>query len=466
MSLSLQENEFYHEDKVLATILSYGNEFLEEAAELISKDMFVEKNRRYLFTTMIEMNKNEEKIDLAALYSHVREKITPVYLSEIRNVEPAFEPVELNFSYHLRKVYENDLKRNLISKLTELVGIAKTEPNVYDALLKAEKEINDFEKNKRVDEKPISEEVIAVFDEIESQLHGVNKTDALKFTTLPSLNRIIGGIMPTDLIGIYGREKSTKSTLAFEMLLNLSIDQGIPTAIFSYEVSKDQLLKKAISMRTGIEYNKLRNPSGFNEESRLKENEFFAIKEKILSSFRDKNLIICDEQLNELEIQSRVKKYIKKFGVKLIVIDYLMLITPSARYKEKRHELNYLTMFFKQLAQKLKIAIVVISQANEEGVRAAEAKGLERDANYYFVIEKLLPGSSIKIKDRYTGEEYTYKFKPNDFLVKNAGIRHGEGNKIFVTSYRNNIYREVDTTPRTALNDQYTNYYSKESEPF
>jgi replicative DNA helicase len=450
------ENEFLHEDKVLCTILTYGNDFLEESHEIISNEMFIEQKRRNLFETFIEMNKNNTPIDSANVFKFSNGTINVLFLSEIQNIVPD----RANFGYHLRKIYEDNLRRNLITKLEKLKTTAETEPDIYDALLKAEKEIESLDSISTISENPIDKELDSIFEDIESRLNETKDSDSLKFGSLPSLNRITGGIMPTDLIGLFGKEKSSKSTLAYQMVLDLAINQKIPCGVFSFEMSKKEMYWKAISMMTGIEFNKLRNPKGFSDHSRLKEPELKAIKEKVYSTFKDSKLIVSDEVFNEYQIQTKIKQWKKKFGVRLFIIDYLMLLNSSQRFTKRHEELNYLTRFFKQLAQKLEVPIVLISQANAEGGRAAEGLGLQRDANYFFYIEALNQGATINFYDSDTKENYVYRSGKDEFLVTNRGIRHGTGGKMFVTAFRENKYIEVDTKPRIVSDHAY-NYYAE-----
>tara|TARA_R100001244_G_scaffold121574_5_gene91204 strand:+ start:1701 stop:2954 length:1254 start_codon:yes stop_codon:yes gene_type:complete len=257
----------------------------------------------------------------------------------------------------------------------------------------------------------------------------------LELKTLPTMNRTIGGIMPSDLIGIYGKEKSSKTSLVHEIVLDLAVDQKIPVAIFNFEMSAKQMIMKTVSMRTGLAVNEMRNP----EFTQLTNTQFDEHLRDMALKYEGSELFIVDDVYDEIQIYNKAKELKRLYGIKLIVVDYLMLINSYKKFGQRRDELNYLTRFFKQMTQKLKIPIILISQANDIGEREAEAKGLSRDSNYYFYVQKLSKGDSVDYGDyQYTAEE-------NDYLIHNRGIRHAEAGKPFVTRFIDNYYKEIDT---------------------
>lgn len=283
----------------------------------------------------------------------------------------------------------------------------------------------------------LGKQIDKLFAEIEQVRKGEKKI-GLELKTLPSINRAIGGIIPGDLIGIYGIEKSTKTTLALEMAIDIA-EQGNPTAIFSLEMTVNDLAWKTISMRTGIDVNELRNPN----YSRLSYNEFEAYKRKAKSRLEKSEIYLIDDCYTEIEIYRRLKKLIKQNNVKFCVIDYLLLVE-TTKQNQLRERLNNLTRYFKLLAKKVHVPICVISQANEAGTRAAEAKGLERDSNYFFYVKKCEKGE--KIKQIIGNVEFEYRTRDGDILIICRGIRHAKDGKGVIVRFVNNIYTEIDIT--------------------
>lgn len=253
--------------------------------------------------------------------------------------------------------------------------------------------------------------------------------------SFPTFNKITGGMLPGDLVGIYGKEKSTKTTFTHQIIIDISLSKKVPSVIFNFEMDTLQLLMKTMSMVTGIDISTLRYPRG--KDNMISDSVFSLKSDNLKSKFEGVKLFIEDKMLNEMQIYSKTKELIKSHGIRIVIIDYLMLIEASKDFRgQRRDELNYLSRFFKRMAAKLKITILLISQANDTGMREAEAKGLSRDSNYYFYVEELEKGNKVKIKD------VDYIANDNEYLIINRGIRHGKGNRGFLTKFVDNIYKE------------------------
>ena len=218
-----------------------------------------------------------------------------------------------------------------------------------------------------------------------------------------------------------------------EMMLDLCVDQKYGGAIFSYEMSNKLVLMKAISLRTGIDINHLRNP----DKRWLSDGDFKNYVAKAGRVFFNSNLYLIDQLLDEYQIEAKCKR-LADMGVKIVLIDYLMLVSSRQKHDSVRNELNYLSKFFKRMAQKLNIAVILISQANDTGEREAEAKGLSRDSNYYFYVAKLEVGNKVMEngKDVYTC------MNDGEYVVKNRGLRHGKLGSFFITTFEDNQYKE------------------------
>ena len=344
-------------------------------------------------------------------------------------------------TFNIRELAAKITDKYLWRKLNDIYTTARKEKNAFEFLpeLQTETEnlleeisgVKDTDKNfLELLEKTVSE----IKEEMES-----DKEPGLQLKSLPSMNNIIGGIMPVDLIGIYGREKTTKSTLAHEILMDIGVDQKIPCGMFSYEVWLKQLIIKSISLRTGFDMISLRNPKGKLDSYLLGQ-----LTEKIRTKLMgNKDIYFCDQLLNEKQIFNKIKKWKRRYGIRLVVIDHLLLVPCSRKFKDYRNELNYLTRFFKLSAKELQVPIILVSQANDSGDRGAEAKGLERDADYFFSVHALDKGDSVKIINT-DGIETEYRADVDEYVVKNRGMRFGASKRSFIVKFINNQYREIN----------------------
>lgn len=445
-------DSFDVEEIIIGSILFSPKCFIH-VNDILQKEYFSDKRSRIIYQEILDLDSQGKPIDQFLITQKLidENKFDGIagYISEIQlSAQPS------NIKYYALILLEKYIRRNLIERAKKIIIDAEDkEIDVFDLLSEAEKHITDINQeieDSFIDEKSMSDRLGDIFTELEDKINSEAVTDGLRLKSLPTLNNFIGGIMPGDLIGIYGKEKSTKSTLAHEIALDIGVDQELPTAIFSFEVSRKELDWKSISMRTGTDYFKLRNPKGYSDSTKMSEEELAELKVKVYDQFEKSNLFIFDKIMNEYQIFIKIKQLIRKFGIKLVVIDYLMLLESAKRFKDRRLELNHLSMFFKRTAMKLQIPIILISQANQEGVRVAEAKGLERDSNYYIYVENGKKGQVLQFNDKILGK-YNYTINEDEFIVTLRGIRHGKGNRTFVTKFINNKYVEIDT--KRNLND-------------
>ncbi len=448
------ENEYY----VLSTVINDPQCFLEVNA-ILNPNHFYDEINKIIFENLIEMDIEGIPIDELSLFDFIKKKKLndkvdiPLINRIVNNMNGAG-----NVSFYCRRIIEDYLRRQLIIKAEKIKFIAKneSETDVFDLISNAEGLINQISIETEIfdesNEKPLGEHVYDTIIEIKKEREEKTSKRGLTFTGFPTMNKHIGGLIPGDLVGIYGREKSTKSTLAFSMLLDLGL-QGIPGSYFSFEMQPQELIKKSLSLKSGIDYNKLRNPKGYNEYSKLTEFELQKLEESAASLKNVPIYIPTETTLNEYQIATKIKRQIKRNGLKIAVIDYLLLMSSAHKFKEKYQEVDHLTKYFKRLAMQLNIVIIVISQSNYDGQRTAEGLGLLRDANYFYFIEPKQDGDRLKFYDSTNNTSYEYKFEANQYLVTLKGSRHSLGNRSFVVQFSNNKYYEIDTVPRFDIHE-------------
>jgi replicative DNA helicase len=429
------------EKKILGMMI-YDNETIPQVAEIVNSNCFVNELNCEIYEAILKLHSEKKQITNELLYIALRKE--PKYLAELSSDIYSSANIEL----YCAELYNKYQAKLGLQSIKELGNELQEGVNVYGAWQKIKNKANDvlieFDSISKT-KKHLFENLEKVVNDADERRKGV-EGEGLRLKTLPTMNRLIGGIMPTDLIGIYGKEKSTKTSLAFEILLDIGADQRKPVIIFSYEMGEEELSWKALSMRTGIPFNKLRNPQGENKGGYLTDSELQKLKQVSVDKFKHTKIFIYDRILNEIQIQAKVESMIRKYGIKLIVIDYLMLMNSSRDFSSRREELNYLSRFFKQMSQQLRVPIILISQANESGERVAEMKGLERDSNYFFYVAKGEVNKSQKIVDGLTGIENNYTFQEEDYIITLRGIRHAKGNRSFICKFSNNRYVEVNTS--------------------
>jgi len=227
---------------------------------------FSDNRNRKLFESMLKLRSEDRAIDYGSLFEET--KIEAVYISSLIGYDTFgfLEPILL----------ESYIKRQIQNTANEILNKDLDEVDIFE---ESENLISKLEHFTEIQRTPDNTKILEnVIDEIITDRN--SKTERLlKFTSLPSINKYVGGINDTDLIGVYGKEKSTKTTLAVRMVLDVIL-QGKSAAIFSYEIDEKEMYQKILSLLTGISQTKIRNPKGFSSDTRLTDSELEELKQK------------------------------------------------------------------------------------------------------------------------------------------------------------------------------------------
>lgn len=214
-------------------------------------------------------------------------------------------------------------------------------------------------------------------------------------TLFHKLDRITSGWQKSDLIIIAARPAMGKTAFALSMAKNISVTQRIPMAFFSLEMSNDQLVKRMISNVCELEADKLR--SGL-----LEPYEWAQLDSKI-SVLYDAPLYVDDtSSLSIFELRTKARRLVAEHGVKIIMIDYLQLMTASGiKFGSRQEEVSHISRGLKSLAKELNIPIIALSQLNrgvekregDEGKRPQlsdlrESGAIEQDADMVCFIHR------------------------------------------------------------------------------
>lgn len=430
------------ESSVLGAII-LENDCLDKITLIISPKVFFVDVNKIIYSTMIKMYNAGIPIDSITLYEELKsigKEVNASYLSKLtRQVTSS-----VNAPYHARILVEKWLLRELIKKSTEV--IQEVEAGLEDPFLIHSNAIKNFESileefSINSNEKTLWDEFPDVLNKIEDSVSN-NKEVGLISSSFPSFNKMTSGVKEGDFVTIYGYEKQGKTTLALQLLLDFAIQLKVPVGFFSLEMSKESIYFKSFSLRTGIEYNKLRSPK-INKLTPEDMKEFIP---KAVKCFEGTKIYVCDKELEKHRIKAKMKLWKRKFGVKVFVIDYISLIPSSEKYERRDLEIGAISRFFKIAAKELEVTVLMLSQSNKEG-KVAESKALSRDADFVISIKKPVEHAMKEIK---IGGG-TFKFNDNHFLVTLEYSRHGKNLFQFICGYtKSNEFKEIDAIHENA----------------
>ena len=283
-----------------------------------------------------------------------------VYLSELtRRVAST-----AHLHYHAEIIAKKATARDLISMAAQIEEKAFDETQDIDDLMQ-EAEAGIFEITQRSQKRSVTQ-VDSVIEEAFARMEKAAKNTG-NISGIPSgfhaLDKITSGWQTPDLIIIAARPAMGKTAFVLSMAKNIAVDRGIPTAIFSLEMSNVQLVNRLIMNVCELEGDKIKTGK-MSKEDKLRLNTKINI-------MKGKPLYMDDTpSLSIYELRSKARKLVNEHGVKLIIIDYLQLMNAQgSSFGSREQEVSIISRGLKGLAKELDIPIIALSQLNR-GVEA------------------------------------------------------------------------------------------------
>jgi len=349
-----------------------GSMLIEEdaisvAVEHLSADDFYKEAHKKIFSSIVHLYDQRKAVDLITLVEKLKndnalEEVGGAsYLAGLTNVVPT----AANVAHYARIVKEKNILRLLINHATQIVTDAyETEEGVNQVLDRAEKMIFEIADN-RVGKAGF----ISIKDVIKDSIETIDKLYQNKahVTGVPTgytdFDIMTAGLQPSDLIVIAGRPSMGKSAFAINIVEHASIVEKIPTAFFSLEMSKEQLVQRLLCSHARVDAHKVRTgylsaqdwPSLTTAAGRLSEAPIF---------------IDDTPGISVLELRAKARRLKSHHDVKLIVLDYLQLMRGSVSSENRQQEISEISRSLKALARELNVPIISISQLS----RAVESR--------------------------------------------------------------------------------------------
>lgn len=328
------------------------------ASEIISQEDFYNKQYGVLFETMVELNDEGKPIDIVTLQNRLKEKDVPPEVSSLEFVRDLITavPTSANIKYYANIVAEKSTLRRLIRLNEEIANTCYMGKESLDVILEeTEKKIfNLIQKRNTGDFVPIRQVVINAMDAIERASKNKGHVTGIS-TGFEDLDYKTAGFQPSDLILIAARPSMGKTAFVLNIAQSIAFKQNKTAAVFSLEMSKEQLVNRMFAMESKVSANNIRT-------GQLTESEW----EKLIESagiIGESNLIIDDTPgISIGELRSKCRKYKLEYDLEIVIIDYLQLMTGSGRNESRQQEISDISRALKSLARELRVPVVALSQ--------------------------------------------------------------------------------------------------------
>lgn len=351
-------NSLEAEQSVIGSMIMDKDAIVAAGEILISED-FYHKQYGILFDSVTELFNAGEPVDLITLQNKLKEKDVPPEVSSLEYVGNlvAAVPTSANVKYYANIVKEKSVLRNLI-KITEDIEnqCYLGKDSLEDILADTEKSIFNLLQNRSGgDFVPIRQVVINALDKIEQASKAKGTVTGIA-TGFVDLDYRTSGLQPSDLILVAARPSMGKTAFVLNIAQYAAFRSNLTTAIFSLEMSKEQLVNRLFSLESRVDAQTLRNGN-------LSDDDWEKLIEGAGVVGRS-NLIIDDTPgISISELRSKCRKYKLEYDLKLIIIDYLQLMTGNGRNSESRQqEISEISRSLKALARELQVPVVALSQ--------------------------------------------------------------------------------------------------------
>ncbi len=353
------------EQAVLGALLIDPDTIIKIAPIVRSEDFYLEKHA-WIFEAIFALHERREPIDFLTLVSELerREKINDVggsaYITSLINATPT----TIHAEQYAHIVERLALQRRLINASTQIAGLAYEGKEDIDSVIdNAEQLIFD------VGQRRISRDLIpirAAVDKFIDHLDYVQRHQGELMgvpTGFNDLDKLLGGFQPSDLVIVAGRPGSGKTSLALSIMQSAATRYRKRVALFSLEMSSEQLVQRLVASMGQIDGQSLRL-------GRLDDTDYAKLA-KATGELSEMPLFIDDSAaLTPMEIRAKARRLQSEQGIDMIIIDYMQLMTASGTSENRVQEISRISRQLKELARELHIPVVALSQLS----RAVESR--------------------------------------------------------------------------------------------
>uniref|UniRef100_UPI004056D464 replicative DNA helicase n=1 Tax=Acetatifactor sp. TaxID=1872090 RepID=UPI004056D464 len=345
------------EQSVIGSMIM-DREAIVVASELITGEDFYNKQLGILFETMIELNDEGNPVDLVTLQNRLKEKDVPPEVSSLEFVRDLITavPTSANIKYYANIVAEKSTLRKLIRLNEEIANTCYAgKENLEFILEDTEKRIFQLvQKRNTGDFVPIRQVVMNAMDKIETSAKNKGSVTGIP-TGFTDLDYRTAGMQPSDLVLIAARPSMGKTAFVLNIAEHVAFKQNHCVAIFSLEMSKEQLVNRMFSLESSVDAQKLRT-------GQLNDQEWERLIESAGVIGRSKLIIDDTPGISISELRSKCRKFKLEHGLSMIIIDYLQLMTGSGRSDSRQQEISDISRSLKAVARELSVPVLALSQ--------------------------------------------------------------------------------------------------------
>jgi len=341
---------------------------VDEVIDILHPEVFYKKAHQHVFEAIFTLFEKGEPVDLLTVSARLKKNKTlevvggEFFLIQLTQKVSSSAHIE----FHARIILQKYIQRSLIKISNEIIEESYDEgTDVFDLLDTAESKLYEITQGNI---KRSSESAQNLVIEAKKRIEEIANKEGL--SGIPSgfskLDKLTSGWQPSDLIIIAARPGMGKTAFALSMARNVAVEHQIPVAFFSLEMSSVQLITRLISSETGLSSEKLRTGN-------LEKHEWEQLNVKVKGLEKAPLFIDDTPSLSIFDLRAKARRLSSQHGIKLLMVDYLQLMTAGGSQKggNREQEISTISRNLKALSKELNIPVIALSQLS----RAVETRG-------------------------------------------------------------------------------------------
>ena len=386
---------------------------LEKGLEILRPEDFYRPAHQEVFDALSSLSERDEPVDLITVQEALRKrgKLDECGGTEYLMALVDSVPTAANLEHYAKIVEQKSILRKLISAGTAIIGLAQNEDEQIDSVTDRAEQLVFGVAQRRIGEyfRPITPLVMQTWEWIDKRYHDKGETSGIA-TGFTKLDHMTSGLQPSDLVIIAGRPSMGKTALALDIAVNAACKAKETVAIFSIEMSAEQLVQRMVCAAARANAHRLRTGYFQDEEwNRLA---------KASSDLWDAPIYIDDTtDITALGMRAKCRRLKAEHGLGLVVVDYLQLMRSRKDMDNRQQEISEIVRSLKGLARELKVPVVAMSQLSRAPERREdrrpmlsdlrESGSIEAEADLvallfrpdYYVVKEVDDTESVRGKD-------------------------------------------------------------------
>ncbi len=391
--LQAQPHNRQAEEAVLGAVLINPESYFDVAQFLRPDDFYIVRNQ-WVWEAFTQLHERRVPIDFLTVsetleqQGHLADVGGPAYLMALINQTPT----SLHAEAYGRMVEENAIRRRMLGAANELARLAYDQHQSVDTVMgEAEKSIFGIsERRVRNDLQPIQQVLSEYYDRVDQLSQRTDEIYGVP-TGLIDLDRLLGGLNKSDLLIVAGRPGMGKTGFLLSIAKNAAQRHKKHVAIFSLEMSNEQLVQRLIAQETGIDTQRLRS-------GKLNEDEWPLFTHAI-EVLADTHIFLDDTPaISPMQLRTKCRRLHMEYELDLVIVDYLQLMAGDTRTDNRVQEVSHISRSLKVLARELNVPVLTAAQLSRAVEQRAdkrpvlsdlrESGSLEQDADIVMFIHR------------------------------------------------------------------------------